>query len=133
MIVVDTNVLAYLYLPNQYTPATEALLEAHPVWVAPVLWRSEFRNVLALYLRKKIITYEQALQIQREAESLMAGNEFEMESAHVLSLVNASDGSAYDCEFVSLAMSLNAALYTMDKKVLKAFPEQACPLKYRGN
>ncbi|WP_230990916.1 hypothetical protein [Bathymodiolus platifrons methanotrophic gill symbiont] len=29
------------------------------------MWKSEFRNVLALYLRKKIITFEKALQLQR--------------------------------------------------------------------
>ena len=129
MIVVDTNVLAYLYLPTKYTPNAEKLLEDNPVWAAPHLWRSEFRNVLALYLRKNIITYERALQIQAEAESLMIGNEFEMKSINVLSLVNSSECSAYDCEFVSLAVNLNTKLYTMDKKVLKEFPKISCSLK----
>ncbi len=36
MIVVDTNILAYLYLPCEFTPAAEALLEREPDWVAPV-------------------------------------------------------------------------------------------------
>ena len=129
MIVVDTNVLAYLYLPTKYTPNAEKLLESNPVWAAPHLWRSEFRNVLALYLRKNIITYERALQIQAEAENLMIGNEFEMKSINVLSLVNSSECSAYDCEFVSLAVNLNTKLYTMDKKVLKEFPKISCSLK----
>ncbi len=43
MIAVDTNVLAYLYLPGEYTAQAEALLERDPDWTAPVLWRSEFR------------------------------------------------------------------------------------------
>ena len=30
MIVVDSNVLAYLYLPGEYTPAAEALVERDP-------------------------------------------------------------------------------------------------------
>lgn len=129
MIVVDTNVIAYLYLPTKYTPHAEKLLEENPVWVAPHLWRSEFRNVLALYLRKNIITYEKALQIQAEAENLMAGNEYEMKSINILSLVNSSKCSAYDCEFVSLAINLNTTLYTMDKKVITEFPVLSRPLK----
>jgi predicted nucleic acid-binding protein len=54
MIVVDTNILAYLYLPTAFSEQAELLLMRQPKWIAPVLWRSEFRNVLALYLRKKI-------------------------------------------------------------------------------
>lgn len=45
MIVVDSNVLAYLYLPGEHTAAAERLLEREPEWAAPVLWRSEFRNI----------------------------------------------------------------------------------------
>ena len=37
MIVVDTNVLAYLYLPGEYTSAAEELLQQTPDWAAPVL------------------------------------------------------------------------------------------------
>lgn len=49
MIVVDSNVLAYLYLPGEYSTAAEALLEQDSDWAAPILWRSEFRNILAGY------------------------------------------------------------------------------------
>lgn len=54
MIVIDTNVIAYLFLPGNYTKNSEALLRADPLWAAPYLWRSEFRNILATYVRKKI-------------------------------------------------------------------------------
>jgi predicted nucleic acid-binding protein len=55
MIVVDTNVIAYLYLTGEYSDLSERLLEHDPDWMAPRLWRSEFRNVLALYLRKELL------------------------------------------------------------------------------
>ena len=123
MIVTDSNVPAYLYLPGEYTSAAETLLESDPDWAAPILWRSEFRNVLTGYLRRRLLTFEQALNIQAEAEDLFRGAEFEVDSRRVLQLVRDSDCSAYDCEFVVLAMSLGTKLVTMDQKVLRAFPD----------
>jgi len=128
MIVVDSNVLAYLYLPGEYTAAAEALLEQDSDWAAPILWRSEFRNILAGCMRRKAITFEQANSLQREAESLLEGAEFELESVAVLELVRDSDCSAYDCEFIALAMKLGTKLVTMDKKLLRAFPKRAIAL-----
>ena len=128
MIVVDSNVLAYLYLPGEYTAAAEALLERDPDWTAPVLWRSEFRNILAGYLRRGTLTFDQAQALQNEAEDLLRGAEYEVDSRSVLELVRNSECSAYDCEFVALAMKLDAPLVTMDGKVLGAFPKIAVAL-----
>lgn len=128
MIVVDSNVLAYLYLPGDRTAHAEALLERDPDWAAPILWRSEFRNILAGCMRRKTLTFDQACMLQSEAQSLLAGSEFEVDSLAVLQLVRDSDCSAYDCEFVALANKLNAPLVTVDKKLLKAFPARAVPL-----
>jgi predicted nucleic acid-binding protein len=128
MIVVDSNVVAYLYLPGDYTEKAEALLEHDADWAAPLLWRSEFRNILAGYMRRKTLTFEAARDLQLEAESLLAGAEHEVDSRQVLELVRDSHCSAYDCEFVALAMTLGVKLVTMDAKLLKAFPKYAVPL-----
>ena len=128
MIVVDSNVLAYLYLPGEYTAAAEELLEQDSEWAAPILWRSEFRNILAGYMRRRTISLEQANSLQREAESLLEGAEFEVESLAVLELVRDSACSAYDCEFIALAMKLDTKLVTVDKKLLRAFPKRAITL-----
>lgn len=128
MIVVDSNVLAYLYLPGEYTAAAEELLEQDSEWAAPILWRSEFRNILAGYMRRRTISLEQANSLQREAESLLEGAEFEVESSAVLELVRDSDCSAYDCEFIALSMKLDTKLVTVDKKLLRAFPKRAIAL-----
>ena len=125
MIVADTNVIAYLVLPSPYTDAAEQLLLREPEWVVPVLWRSEFHNVLALYLRKGLVDFEQALEIQSEMELLFHGKEYEVTSLEVLSLVNQSESSAYDCEFVALARGLNVRLVTMDRKLVTCFPDIA--------
>lgn len=128
MIVVDSNVLAYLYLPGECTAAAEALLERDPDWAVPLLWRSEFRNILAGYLRRGSLSFQQAYRLQREAEDLLAGAEYEVDSLGVLELVRDSDCSAYDCEFVALAMRLGTRLVTQDGKLLRAFPAVAVPL-----
>lgn len=128
MIVVDSNVLAYLYLPGERTADAEALLEQEPEWAAPVLWRSEFRNILAGYTRRKTLTFEQACSLQNEAENLLSGSEFDVDSRAVLELVRDSDCSAYDCEFVALAIKLDTKLVTADKKVLRAFPDRTMAL-----
>jgi predicted nucleic acid-binding protein len=128
MIVVDSNVVAYLYLPGEYTSAAEALLEEDSDWAAPVLWRNEFRSILAGYLRRGKLTFEQALGLQSEAEDLLSGSEYEVDSRSVLEFVRDSDCSAYDCEFVALAVRLGTKLVTMDGKVLRAFPRIAVAL-----
>ena len=132
MIVVDTNILAYLYLPGDLTQQAEALLAQDADWVAPTLWRSEFRNILAGCKRRGTLTFDQAYAIQREAEALLSGREYEMDSYDVLALVRRSDCSAYDCEFVALAVRLGIRLVTMDKKVLRGFPGEAVSLDVAG-
>lgn len=128
MIVVDTNIVAYLYLPTEYTARAEALLDRDPDWAAPILWRSEFRSILAGYMRRRALSFDAALDIQAEAESLLAGGEHEVDSPQVFELVRESDCSAYDCEFVALARRLGVRLVTMDAKLLRAFPAHATAL-----
>lgn len=123
MIVADTNVLAYLLLPYEHSPLADALFKRDPEWAVPVLWRSEFRNLLAGYLRRKTLTFDEALKVQAEAEALVAGNEHEVDSRRVLELVRDSDCSASDCEFVALAARLGTKVVSMDAKLLKAFPQ----------
>ena len=128
MIVVDTNIIAYLYLESERSSQAERLLEKDTQWSAPLLWRSEFRNVLALYIRKKELSLEEAQEIMREALMLMKGREYEVATFNVLELVASSECSAYDCEFVVLADDLRTTLVTVDKKILKEFPRIAISL-----
>ena len=128
MIVVDTNVVAYLFLEGEFTAPAEALLQHDAEWVAPVLWRSELRSILAGYLRRRALTFDQVRSIQAEAESLLAGNEHKVDSQRVLELVRDTDCSAYDCEFAALALRLDVKLVTMEARLLRAFPKFAVPL-----
>jgi len=122
VIVVDTNVISYLYLSGARSEQAERLLSIDPHWCAPVLWRSEFRSVLSQYLRKNLLTFDEVLLILEQAEDLLSDDEYEVPSAHVMQMVNSSDCSSYDCEFVALAGYLGVPLITVDKKLLREFP-----------
>jgi predicted nucleic acid-binding protein len=129
VIVVDANVIAYLYLPGVFTPRAETLLERDAEWAVPWLWRSEFRNILAGYVQRNTISFESAVDLQAEAERLLAGGEYDVESRAVLELASRSGCSAYDCEFVALAVTLGVRLVTMDAQVLRAFPALTVSLR----
>jgi predicted nucleic acid-binding protein len=86
VIVVDTNVIAYLWLPGDLTSAAERVLSRDAEWVVPLLWRSEFRSVLAGAVRGKRCSLAQAAALVGEAEDQLRGREFQVDSAQVLSL-----------------------------------------------
>ena len=129
MIVVDTNVIAALYLTSDFTVNAESLILQDVEWAAPMLWRSEMRNTLAKYLRAGLMSLEQIYQIQHQAEDLMTGNEYQANSLAVLKLADTSQCSAYDCEFVALARHLQVKLITQDKQILAQFPQHTTALK----
>jgi predicted nucleic acid-binding protein len=129
MIVVDTNVIAYLFIPGVHTTSAENALRQDQDWASPLLWRSEFRNVLAGYLRRKLMAFDTALQIMEQAESLLKKLEHSVSSFKVLELVGRSKCSAHDCEFVALAQDLSVPLVTSDNRILNSFPDLTVSLK----
>jgi predicted nucleic acid-binding protein len=129
MIVVDTNLICYLFLTGDRSTQAEQAFQKDPDWLAPLLWRSEFRNVLAQYLRRDLISLHEARLIMEQALLVMSGREFDVNSFQVLSLVNASNCSAYDCEFVALAQDLGIRLVTVDHQILNQFSETAVLLE----
>ena len=124
MIVVDVNVLAYLLIPGKYTNSAEQVLEADAHWVAPRLWRSEFRNVLSTYVRSNLLELADAVLLFQRAKDLIGTEEYEVETSDVLRLSKQSKCSAYDCEYIALAEFLDLKLVTADAKLSKAFPQR---------
>lgn len=122
MIVADTNLIAGLYTDASQRDLVAAVYRKDHRWAAPYLWRSEFRNVMALYMRKGLLELDQTIQITHWAEDQMSENEYLPIASRVLVLASMSGCTAYDCEFVSVAENLGWPLITFDKKVLKQFP-----------
>ena len=129
MIVVDTNVICYRWISSPNNAAAETALAKDPHWIAPLLWRSEFRNILALAIRKRTLTIDAAQDIMRKAEASLDGCEFAVSFDAVLELVTSSTCTAYDCEFVALAQAEGVWLVTADPQIMQEFPEVAVSLK----
>ena len=128
MIVVDTNIIGYLFLSSEQSLLAEDALKKDSEWAAPILWRSELRNVLLFYMRNKLIKLQHAQLIMDAALKLLRGREYEVSSYEVLRLASESKCSAYDCEFIAVANDLKAPLITADKELLREFPTVAVSL-----
>ncbi len=129
MIVVDTNVIHYCWVRGQNTEVAQAVRRKDPDWHAPILWRSELRNVLTAYLRRRLMSRIQIAGILRSADRAFVESEHIVGDDLVLDVVEMSTLTAYDAEFVALAGALSVPLVTADKAVLKAFPDRALTME----
>jgi predicted nucleic acid-binding protein len=129
VIVVDNSVLVYFWLPGIFTELAEAAKERDGVWAAPILWRAEFRNVLAGYLRKRQLTEAEANAAYLNAQKDLGAQEYTVPTERILRLVLGSDCTACGCEYVALAQDLGVPLVTTDKQILRAFPKDAVSLE----
>jgi len=121
VIVVDSNVIAYCWINGDRTALAHRLRTLDPDWHAPVLWRSELRNILTGYCRDGSLDESQVRQIMAVAEAALAGCEHYVPSDRVFAVTETSHLSAYDAEFVALAEILATPLVTDDKAVRAAF------------
>lgn len=63
MIVVDTNILAHLYIENERTPLAQAVHTKDRSWIVPALWRHEILNILAMHIRFKGVRLADATRV----------------------------------------------------------------------
>jgi predicted nucleic acid-binding protein len=129
LIVADTNLIAYFLIKGPHTREAESVYNKDSKWIAPLLWRSEFRNLLILSLRRGILSLEEAIDLMGQAETLMGGHEHQIVSWRILRLAANSGCSAYDCEFAALALHLGIPLVTSDGALLANFKSVAVSMK----
>jgi predicted nucleic acid-binding protein len=129
VIVVKMNIIGYMSLSADRSALAEQALLKDASWSTPLLWRSELRNVLSGYIRKKLLKLDKAQQIMEAATQLMQAGEYTVTSDKVLGLAAASTCSVYACEFVALAEDLDIPLVTSDNQILSQFPRRAIALE----
>ena len=125
MIVVDTNVIAYLLIMGDKTDLAQRTYRNEPGWVVPSLWRHEFLNVLATFVQHGGGGLEDAIGIWSQSLRLFARNEREFDLTQALLLASQHGISAYDAQYVALAIDLQAPFVTEDRRLLRLFPELA--------
>jgi len=125
VIVVDTNVIHYCWVPGQHTPLAQAVHRRDADWHAPVLWRSEMRNILSAYLRRGMLARRQVDAVLAATQNALADGTHVLDARRVMDVVEASSLTTCDAEFVALAEELGVPLVTADRQILKAFPGRA--------
>ncbi len=125
MIVVDTNIIAYLLIEGECTAQVQKLRIEHPVWIAPRLWLDEFTNVLATAERRQLMTPTQADATLELACELMATRSYDVPAQRALGVARRTGCSAYDSQYVCLAEDLGVNLFTYDRGILTKCPDIA--------
>ena len=131
MIVVDTDVCAYFWLRHdaERTWLADEVGRRDGLWAVPPIWVSEFRNVLASFIRFRGMPLDEAQRVGGAAEADLLGRVIPVYTPYVLQLVERSGCTAYDCEFVAAAKSLGTRLVTGDRALAAAFPETAVTME----
>jgi predicted nucleic acid-binding protein len=121
VVLVDTNVLAYLMIEGERTAAAQQLLSRDPDWRSEAFILVELSNILATYVRVRALARERALQLLAEAET-MVPILTTVPHAQALEAAAQHEISAYDGRFVALAMQSRRRLVTEDARLLSAAP-----------
>jgi predicted nucleic acid-binding protein len=122
MIVVDSNIITARNLTSSRTSEAKQVEEKDPVWIVPALWRYEFQNILATAVKAKQIKSEQALDIWEKVSNILIGNECEPSVSKVIDLVAQYEISAYDGQFIAVALEMGIPCVTEDRELQEKFP-----------
>jgi predicted nucleic acid-binding protein len=122
MLLVDTNVVAYLLIEGDHTQAAQQLRRRDPDWRSEAFLLVEFTNVLASSVATKRMTLGLAENSLGKAVALFDGKLRSMPPASVLAAAVRHRVSAYDARFLALAEAIGLPVVTEDKKLRDAAP-----------
>jgi predicted nucleic acid-binding protein len=131
VVLVDTNVLAYLMLEGDRTSAAQELFERDADWRSEAFIMVEFSNVLTTYVRTKVLSRDQGLKLLAGAEKLVPVLT-SVQNARALEVATQFVISAYDARFVALAIQMKVKLVTEDAKLRAAVPSWTISLADAG-
>jgi predicted nucleic acid-binding protein len=122
VIVVDSNVLAARNLSSIPTRLAAQVEAMDPLWIVPPLWRYEFQNILAKAMWARQVTLADAMVVWKKASIQMADNEHAPSPERVIELTGHHRITAYDANFIALAMEMSVQCVTEDGELHEKFP-----------
>lgn len=122
MFVVDTNIIAALYVKGSYSEAVKQLHDRDQVWRTDPFALIELSNVLATYERARYLTKALARERLADAQDFLRPHYFAVTHDAALEMAIRYRTTAYDGRFLALADQLDRRLVTEDAKLRKAAP-----------
>jgi predicted nucleic acid-binding protein len=122
MVVVDTNVVAAIFIRSRLTEQALKLRSRDALWCVDPFAVIEFSNVLATYQRAGYLTRSAALERLRLAEAFLSPNYLHVSNAAALELALRHNITAYDARFLAVARQFRRKLVTDDAKLRAAAP-----------
>ena len=89
------------------------------------MWQHEYLNILATYAKQGGLPVKTAQRLWREGVRLLAAATRPADVSLSLELAVEHGVSAYDAQFIALAISLGVRCITEDRRLLRAFPDVA--------
>ena len=123
MILVDTNVIAPLYLRSARSEAVAELFARDSLWRTEPLALIELSNVLISYERARYITAVMARECLNRAAAFLQPHLFRVTHQAALDTALRYRVTAYDGRFLALAQKLGRPLITEDAKLRAAAPK----------
>jgi predicted nucleic acid-binding protein len=123
VLIVDTNVVAYLLIEGDYTAAARSLHRRDDDWRSEAFIMVEFTNVLTASIAARRMSLVLAHRFLAEATSVLHGKMTSMPHELVVSLAVQYRVTAYDARFLALAQQLDTPLVTEDAKLRSAAPK----------
>jgi predicted nucleic acid-binding protein len=121
VVLVDTNVLAYLLIEGDRTTDAQALYAKDLDWQSEAFVLVELTNILTTYTRTGALTREQGIKLLAEAETLLPPlTSVSHQEAYEVAVEFGI--SAYDARFIALARQMKSKLVTEDAKLRKSVP-----------
>jgi predicted nucleic acid-binding protein len=121
MVVVDTNVVAYLLIEGDRTKQAQALFARDADWRSDAFLLIEFSNVLATYVRSGGLSRTQAESLLAEVGTRVRTTA-NVAHSRALRVAEQYAVSVYDARFLAAAQSLGGKLVTEDAKLRAAAP-----------
>jgi predicted nucleic acid-binding protein len=122
MIVVDSNILAYLLIEGTKTRDARALLERDADWHSDAFALVELTDILVTALRVGQLDSGRATVALAEAQSLIEPGLHYVAHVEALALAERYRVSAYDARYLGVAQSLGLPLVSEDRRLRKAAP-----------